>query len=285
MEENKISKQTDADKAKRHEENLKRLKKLRPIDDMFLRALLKENIPLAQMILRIIMQKDDLKVIHCTSQADFKRVTGARSICLDAYATDDTGKKYDIEVQRADSCADVHRARYHASMMDVENLDERQDFGDLPDTYIIFITENDYFGENQPLYHAERVITTLNKPLNDGNHIIYVNGQYRGHDPIGKLMHDFFCNNAYDMHYDLLANETKYLKENKKGVDTMCEVMEELKLEGKIEGKIEGKKETAYEMFKDKEPIEKIAKYSKVDLETAKTWIKEFSKTVKKSCI
>lgn len=245
---------------------------------MFLRALLKENIPLAQMILRIIMQKDDLRIIQCTTQADFKRVTGARSICLDAYATDGTGKKYDIEVQRADSGADVHRARYHASMMDVENLDEKQDFGDLPDTYIIFITENDYFGEEQPFYHAERVITTLNnRPLNDGNHIIYVNGQYRGRDPIGKLMHDFFCNNADDMHYDLLAEETQYLKENKKGVNTMCEVMEELKLEGK--------KETAYEMYKDKEPIEKIAKYSKVDLETAKAWIKEFSKTIKKSCI
>lgn len=282
MEENKISKQTDAEKAKKHKENLKRLKRLRPIDDMFFRALLKENIPLAQMILRIIMQKDDLKIIRCTSQADFKRVTGARSICLDAYATDSAGKKYDIEVQRADSGADVHRARYHASMVDVENLDERQDFGDLPDTYIIFITENDYFGEGQPLYHAERVITTLNnKSLNDGNHIIYVNGQYRGRDPIGKLMHDFFCNNADDMHYDLLAEETKYLKENKKGVNIMCEVMEELKLEGKLESK----KETAYEMYKDKEPIERIAKYSKVDLETAKAWIKEFSKTIKKSCI
>ena len=53
---------------------------------MFLRALLKENIPLAQMILQIIMQKPDLRIISCTSQADFKRVTGARSICLDAYA-------------------------------------------------------------------------------------------------------------------------------------------------------------------------------------------------------
>lgn len=245
---------------------------------MFFRALMKENIPLAQLILQIIMQKDDLKIIRCTSQADFKRVTGARSICLDAYATDSTGKKYDIEMQRADSGADVHRARYHASMLDIENLDERQDFDELPDTYIIFITENDYFGKNQPLYHAERVITTLNnRPFNDGNHIIYVNGQYRGHDLIGKLMHDFFCNNADDMHYNLLANETRYLKENKKGVDSMCEVMEELKLEGK--------KETAYEMFKDKEPIEKIAKYSKVDIETAKAWIKEFSKTIKKSCI
>lgn len=68
-------------------------------------------------------------------------MTGARSICLDAYAEDSTGKKYDMEVQRSDNGADPHRARYHSSVMDVENLDEKQDYRDLPDTYVIFITE------------------------------------------------------------------------------------------------------------------------------------------------
>lgn len=98
----------------------------RPIDDTFMRGLFKENIPLAEFVLRIITGKQDLILIKCETQADFKRVTGARSICLDAYATDSTGKKYDIEVQRSDNGADPHRARYHSSMMDVENLDEKR---------------------------------------------------------------------------------------------------------------------------------------------------------------
>lgn len=48
-----------------------------------------------------------------------KRVTGARTICLDAYATDADGKKYDIEIQRADRGAGPHRARYHSSVMEM----------------------------------------------------------------------------------------------------------------------------------------------------------------------
>lgn len=32
-----------------------------------------------------------------------KRLVGARSICLDAYGTDSYGKKYDLEIQRADN--------------------------------------------------------------------------------------------------------------------------------------------------------------------------------------
>lgn len=163
-------------------------------------------------------------------------------------------------------------------MMDVENLDEKQDFDELPDTYIIFITENDYFNAGKPVYKVERKITTLNnKSFNDGNHIIYVNGQYRGNSPLGDLMHDFFCNEADDMYYGPLADKTRYLKKNTKGVDTMCEVMEELRLETK--------KETAFKMFKGKEPLEKVANYNDVSIDIVKTWFKEFSATIKKSCI
>lgn len=116
---------SDAEKKeKRHQEDLDRLRSFRPMDDTFMRGLFKENLPLAELVLRIITGKPDLILTKCETQADMKRVTGARSICLDAYATDSAGKKYDIEVQRADNGADPHRARYHSSVMDVENLDK-----------------------------------------------------------------------------------------------------------------------------------------------------------------
>ena len=160
---------------RRHQEDLERLRGFRPIDDTFMRGLFKENIPLAELVLRIITGKPDLVLLKCETQADMKRVTGARSVCLDAYATDSTGKKYDIEVQRSDNGADPHRARYHSSMLDIE---------------------------------------------------------YRDNSDIGRLMHDFNCTNASDMYFDLLAEKTRYLKENPKGVNEMCKVMEDLRNEG-----------------------------------------------------
>ena len=160
---------------RRHQEDLERLRVFRPIDDTFMRGLFKENIPLAELVLRIITGKPDLVLLKCETQADMKRVTGARSVCLDAYATDSTGKKYDIEVQRSDNGADPHRARYHSSMLDIE---------------------------------------------------------YRDNSDIGRLMHDFNCTNASDMYFDLLAEKTRYLKENPKGVNEMCKVMEDLRNEG-----------------------------------------------------
>ena len=39
-------------------------------------------------------------------------------------------------------------------------------------------------------------------------------GEYRGDSDLGKLMHDFDCTDAEDMYFDLLAEKTRYLKEN-----------------------------------------------------------------------
>jgi len=53
-----------------------------------MRCLFKNNIPLAELVLRIIKNKQDLIITDCQTQKDMKRLAGARSICLDAYGTD-----------------------------------------------------------------------------------------------------------------------------------------------------------------------------------------------------
>lgn len=227
----------------RHED-LERLKRFRPIDDTFMRGLFRDNIPLAQFVLRIITDKPDLVLTSCDVQADLKRVTGAKSICLDAYATDSTGRKYDIEIQRADIGASPYRARYHSSVLDIENLDEGHDFSELPETYVIFITEDDYYKAGQPVYVVQNMNATLNQPFNDGTHILYVNGRYRGNSAIGKLMHDFNCSDSNAMNYKIIADKTRYLKENQKGVSEMCKAMEDLRTESYAEGIHQGKLDT-----------------------------------------
>ncbi len=196
-----------------------------------MRCLFKNNIPLAQRVLRIITDIQDLQITSVETQADMKRLVGARSICLDAYGTDSTGKKYDLEIQRADKGAGKHRARYHSSVMDIENLNAGQEFDELPDTYTIFVTENDVFGGGKPIYPIERMNLALNELFGDGEHILYVNGAYRGDDELGRLMHDFSCSNPNDMYNQDLAEISKYYKETKEGVETMCKAMEEMRNE------------------------------------------------------
>ena len=211
--------------------DLERLRSFRPMDADFMRCLFKDNIPLAQLTLRIITGKPDLIITGCQTQKDMKRLAGARPICLNAYGTDAAGKKYNLEIRREGKGADPHRARYHASVMDIENLDAGQEFQKLPDTFTIFITEKDVYGQGEPIYSVERMNVTTGKPFTDGKHILYVNGEYRGDSDIGKLMHDFNCTDAADMNFKLLADRTRYLKENPKGVSEMCKVIEDMRKE------------------------------------------------------
>lgn len=254
-----------------HQEDLQRLRDLRPIDDDFMRCLFKNNIPLAEFVLRIITDKPDLVITGCETQKDMKRLAGARSICLDAYGTDSAGKKYDLEIQRQEKGADPHRARYHSSVMDVENLHSGQEFKELPDTYIIFIIEKDFYGKGEPVYPIERINLATGKSFEDGEHILYVNGEYRGESDLGKLMHDFNCTRADDMNFELMADRTRYLKENPKGVNEMCRIMEDMRNESLKEGIKEGAINTAKRMLADGMlTLEKIAEYAGLPLDEVK---------------
>lgn len=108
-----------------------------------------------------------------------------------------------IHLERTDKDAGAKRARYNSALMDAD-------------------------------------ITVLGEELfNDEEHIIYVNGEYKGNDPIGDLMHDFHCKKADDMKSKILADRVRYLKEDEKGVTHMCRIMEEFAKEERAERDLE----------------------------------------------
>ena len=238
-------------KEREHQEDLARLRGLRPIDDDFMRCIFRENIPLAQLVLRILTGKNDLIITQLETQMDMKRLVGARSICLDAYGTDSLGKKYDLEIQRADRGARKHRARYHAS----------------PETYTIFLTENDVFKMGKALYQVERINLGTGELFDDGEHILYVNGEYRDDTDLGKLMHDFSSWDPEDMYFDLMKSVTRYYKEDPKGVEIMCRAFEETRNEGALSKAIAIVKNLLQEGSMS---LEVISKVTEVPLEKVK---------------
>ena len=92
--------------------------------------------------------------------------------------------------------------------MDSRLLKKKQEFKELKDTYVIFICQHDKFKENKPIYHVDKIVIETGKVFDDGAHIIYVNGKYRGEDDFGKLAHDFNCKKA-DKVADERAEQTK----------------------------------------------------------------------------
>lgn len=212
------------------QKNLEQLANYRPLDDDFMRELFRNNLELAQYVLRIIIDKPDLKLTKEETQYDLQHLFGERSICLDVFGVDDDEQQYDIEVQRQDKGATPKRARYHSSAMDVDNLKEKQQFDQLPNTYVIFITEHVFFGKGKAVYQIERMNLATGEPFDDGEHILYINGAYdndEDNSDLAKLIHDFRCNRADEMLLPPLADRTRFFKETPEGVDYMCKAMED----------------------------------------------------------
>ena len=245
-----------------HQEDLQRLRGFRLLDDDFLTKCFEGDTKYIQLVLRIVLEMPDLEVVDVRTQVFVENLLN-RSVRLDVLATDSTGRKINVEIQRSDIGAGRKRARYNSSMMDANLLQKGEDFGELPETYVIFITEHDVIGKGKPLYHIGRYIFDTNESFDDGSHILYVNGAYRDETPVGKLMHDFSCTDPANMYYDVLAERVRFFKESKEGISIMCKVMEDMRNESLKEGMKEEKKLTVLRMLEaGKYALEEISKIS-----------------------
>ena len=128
--------------------NLEQLKNYRLLDDDFMTVVFK-NSDCAELLLRIVLNKPDIKVINVETQDYFKNLEGRFAI-LDIYAVDTVGTHYDIEVQRSDKGAVMKRSRYNGSLMDASQMH-----------YDILAERVQYFKEN------EERIRTMCKAMED----------------------------------------------------------------------------------------------------------------------
>ena len=196
-------------------------------DDDLMSRVFDKNIEATELLLRIILERK-IKVISVNGQEEMKSAAvGGRNITLDVHALDENEEKMDIEVQGNSEGAHIRRARYHSSVLDSRMLKEGQEFKEIKDSYVIFIYKRDKFQEGLPLYHIDRYVREIGKLFEDGSHIIYVNGNYKGDDEIGHLMQDFHQTDPDNMHYKELSQGVRHFKEVEEGRDTMCEAVQE----------------------------------------------------------
>ena len=115
---------------KKHQEDIQRLKGFRLLDDDFLTKCFEEDTASIEMVLQIVLEKPDLKVLDVRTQVFVENLLN-RSVRLDILATDSTGAKLNVEIQRSDKGAGKKRARYNSSMMDANLLKKGEEFDKL----------------------------------------------------------------------------------------------------------------------------------------------------------
>ena len=196
------------------------------MNNRFMNFMLDDNKKAAQVFLRVILGDDKIKVRDVRIQSFIQNIYG-HSSQLDILAQDSKGRYFNVEVQRSDEGAPARRARFYSSILDTHFLQPGKLYEELPDTYVIFITENDVLHDNLPLYNIRRRIDENAKCFEDGSRIIYVNSQRRDDTALGKLMQDLYCTEPKNLHYHEFAERMEFLKYSKEGEEKMTDVIEE----------------------------------------------------------
>ena len=259
------------------------LKNLTIMSYVFMRNVFKKR-ECTEYVLQVIMGRKDLKVLDQVLQKDYKNLQG-RSAILDCVVRDADGSQFNVEIQQDTEGASPKRARYHSGLMDMNTLNAGQDFEELPETYVIFITRDDVLGYDLPIYHIGRKIEEIGAEFKDESYIIYVNSGCQDDTELGRLMHDFHCKDAEDMHSEILAKRVYELKETQEGVDFMCREMDEIYNEGAERGRVQGiaeglaagelkaKKEMALSLASMGVSVERIAEAAKVSVKLVQEWL------------
>ena len=196
------------------------------MDDEFLEACFRGNTEGAELLLKIILGDEALRVRRVTVQKAVPNLYG-RKVRLDILAEDAEGRLYDIEVQVGGKASDlIHRARMYSALMDAGQKVKGMKYSRLRETWVIFITDDDVLGLGQPLYRIERQIVGTDRLFGDGAHIVFVNAACQDADtPLGRLMHDLTCSDPDRMYYDVLAKTVRYHKTSEEGVRKMSRTM------------------------------------------------------------
>ena len=257
------------------------------LSDTFMSVALRDQAA-AQEVIRIFTGIPDLKIVSLSTQVRLPRMVSHDAI-LDVVAEDNSGKIYNIEVQRADNLDHAKRVRYYGAMLDTACLEKGAGYEELPEVYVIYLSERDLWKAGKTVYTVEKKLSGTEIPYSDGMHIIFANAEANDGTEIARTMQYFKVSDPMDQSHGALSKRVHYLKCEEGGRQEMCEISEKIynegvaegRIEGRNEGRLEAQKETAITLAERGMSISEIAEIIKVSDRVVEGWLSEGSDPAK----
>lgn len=271
--------------------------KLNLMDDIFCSAVLEHKDACEYLISALLGKK--ITLLEYKTQYSIRNIVN-HSIVADVLVKDEDSNLYDVEVNTGDGGFHERRLRYYNAAIDWSYLDKGKKYQELPDLYMLYITTEDPFkdlGLNKNHYEVVQSLKGTDAGYSDGVHIHYFNTQVKDDDnrELTELL-DYMANTKADSDkFGALSDRVSYYKIQRKGVESMCKIVEEYAVEyakryaekyaanyaaeQRKEGEIEGRRETKLElvemMINDGFSLEKALRYAKLDRQTYEKYLKE----------
>jgi len=158
-------------------------------------------------------------------------------------------------------------------MLGSECLEKGRHYADLPDLFIVYLSETDLWEAGFTTYLVKKYFENTDIPYDDGQHIMYVNAAINDGTEMANLMQYFKTADPDDMNHGDLSKRIHWLKCEEGGYQEMCEISEKIFKEGQIEGELKKAKSTAMRLADMGLATEKIAEAVEVSTSTVKQWL------------
>lgn len=230
-----------ADRAESYEEQRKKVSRFHLTSDIFFCKVM-EDTKACQEVIRILTG-ESLVVKNVRVQYSIRNLEN-RSVVLDVLAEDELGRLVNVEMHPQEDEDHIRRVRFHLSSIDMSFLEKGTKFDEIPEVYLIYITEKDFIGLNKGINKVVRTISGSKKVPDNGVHELYVNlgGKTRKKDQRELLNYMANSESNYKTgRFPNLVERVRFFKEKKEGVRIMCKIIEKEREEAKAEGMAEGR--------------------------------------------
>lgn len=177
-----------------------------------------------------------------------------KGVRLDVYAKDEMGTHYDIEMQAAQKNFIERRSRYYHSQMDMNFISTGEDYGKLPNSYVIFVCDFDPFGEKKYCYTFESICAEdKGLVLQDGRQSIFLSTKGENEQEVPEALVNFLKfvgakledseKDFHDPFVKRLQESVKHVKDSREMEERFMlieEFLKEERAEARAEGRAEG---------------------------------------------
>ena len=198
-------------------------------------------------------------------------------------AEDTDGRMVNVEMQVSEDEDHQRRARYYQASMDMSFLEKGCPYEELPELYLIFITEKDFLNQKTGISYIDRVVRGQGTVTDNGVHEVYANLTYGCEDEkIDELLR-YMKKSDSDYQTEVFPNvvrKVRYLKEQKEGVEIMCRILEEERNEGIMIGMEKGIQAFICDNREENIPRErvlvKLQKRFELSEDEAEMWLEKY---------
>ena len=199
----------------------------RPIDDIFGKRMLENNLPLAQFMLRIITGDSTMEITEGHDQHVSSNVDNHKGIITDSYYRDREGNIYVIEFQRKKRSDYIERFRFYQGLIDTSSIDKGEEFSRLKKLSFYVICEDEIFEDGAQVNRIKKIVESNGREYIDNLNLVYLDASKWDYSELGMLLHDCLCDSADKMYYEEMAECARSLKEGQEMLYQYSDLIDE----------------------------------------------------------